>query len=293
MSQGAFATSDIILPAYAKTDLYSRNASTMFISVGSAPITNTATGILAALQSAAYATATPPATAPTLYCVKWDSRLNAEKDWVLLKSITFYAYDSLITGGSGSDADNIAAIETSLADPRGAWSSSRFAYGILPSFAPNLFRPSVIINKNVTIVNELEIYTGSNTPIADRTVGSALPYVLQLNTFVKGPIHNIIIQAMAGQYISNSASANKWQMYPLCAEINFGFRDTTLPPTPVRPQANQAQTSILGQTSAPIVSNLPKQSSITSDTKSGSQLQSTTSITNNTVTKSNSIINPK
>lgn len=278
MNQNAYETSGVIVPAYPKLDLYSSHVSTMFISVGAAPITNAVTGLIEALESAAYATASPPTNPPQLRCVKWDKRLNSEKNDLLLKDISFYACDSLVSGGSGADADNITAIENSLANPRGAWSSSRFAYGILPTFFPNLFRPVVLLNGQTALLNEVDTLPGQSNPIADRSVGVALPYNISLNTIIKGPIRRLEVYGMVGQYLNDSISADKWQMYPLVCEITFGFRDATLPPVKEQKISIPIQTSVISNPQQPVVQTLPKATSITNNTQSGSQLTKTNSI---------------
>lgn len=233
----AKVTADTLIPAYGKEDLYSTPITTLFASTNNAVPTNTATGFIAALQQSAQAYSTPPENNRILYPVIWNNYLNIKRPQIiLLKSATFYAIDSLVTGGSGADPAVIADIETSLNDPRGAYSSSRFANGILPTNAVNLFRPKISYNQSNILFDASQTFSSNNatspSAIADKTIGLALPYTINFNVFLSLPINSIEITAQCGQYIT---SQSKWQMYPLFCEITFGVRDSSLPPPPKQP----------------------------------------------------------
>lgn len=231
----ANATANTLIPAYGKEDLYSTPVTTLFASTNNTTPTNTVTGFITALQQASQAYSSPPANNNLLYPVVWNSRLTASNQLILLKSATFYAIDSLVTGGSGADPAVITAIETSLNDPRAAYVSSRFANGILPTSGVNLFRPKITFNNSNIILDASQVFSAktnnnivtSPSATADATVGFALPYTIHFNMFIKLPINTIEIYAQCGQYIT---SESKWQMYPVFCEINFGLRDDTLPP---------------------------------------------------------------
>lgn len=224
-------TADTVAPAYAKSDLYSTPVTTLFVSTNNTTPTNTATGFITALQQSSQAYASPPTNNSRLYPVIWDTRLGVKSGQILLKSMTFYAIDALVSGGSGSDPAIITDIVTSLTNSRGAYASGRFAYGILPTFAPNLFRPKVTFNQSNVIYDASQVFSAgsqqSPSAVADSTIGLALPYTVNLNVFIKLPINTIEVYALCGQYINTQS---KWQMYPVFCEINFGLRDSTLPP---------------------------------------------------------------
>jgi hypothetical protein len=146
------------------------------------------------------------------------SVLNKVKD-VLINSISFFAFDTTVSGSVNQNATANTAITNSATSLLSKYSFAGVYTAVLPSWNPNFFRPNVKIN-GVNILDFSLTALGTNNNQGDLSMGATLPYEIEPNYYFGDGIQDIRINAAAAQLVVSGVDTYA-KRYPVMCEINL------------------------------------------------------------------------
>lgn len=157
-----------------------------------AHIADTYDGYLDEFESAGQSNAAIP-TVDSLSAAPYPSRFrplrsltflsNARK--IMLHQVRYYAYSTLITGGTGQDAAVFTEIQNSIGTLSQALPVSRYKNGLMVDWQPNYFNPYVKI-KGENIFKEYERNFFETAHKGDLSIGEHLPFEENVIHFIEG-----------------------------------------------------------------------------------------------------------
>lgn len=147
-----------------------------------------------------------------------------ERQHVRIIWMAFNAYDTTTTGGTGQDAATLTAISDSLASTNDGYMQSRFRNSVLAGWQPNWFRPRILIDGRPVFFGPLDTTTlGSR--LGDLSIGLTLPYCWRGDMRIGRINKGIAVYAQAAQRIDLGGGVERYQRYPVDAEIAFLIDD--------------------------------------------------------------------
>ena len=195
-----------------------------------AHITDAYTGYITELQNLGQAATAPgsrdmvASPYPTRMRCLTDMEEIKKAKQVLVEKIEFSPIDSMLDAGTGQDTATVAAIRNSRTG-NSIYGQSMFRNGIPNNWQPNWFRPEVWVN-GINILGNIKINYFKSTNKGDLSFGFRCPKCFD-KWMLFGEIKKFEIFAQLVQYIPDS-SGNKFQRYPLMAEVTFRLRDSLI-----------------------------------------------------------------